>query len=116
MPLSIRIIDCAKGEAAGFLAQLRRQLSPDGDIVPASGQALTREVFGSVLTPNQSVERICQEVRQDGFRAMQRFSQAFDRFALTERNIRVSAEELAAAHVAARRSFSMRSGSFETMC
>ena len=102
MTIAIRKIDCARGEAEGFLAQLRAQLSPDGDIVPASGQTLTKQVFGSALTPSQSVERICNEVRQNGFQAAQRFSQAFDRFELTEHNLRVTSEELAAAHANAR--------------
>ncbi|MFT3882534.1 MAG: histidinol dehydrogenase [Gemmatales bacterium] len=102
MPLAIRIIDCSTETASSFLAQLRQQLSPDGDLVPASGVALTKQVFGETLTPNQSVERICQSVRKEGFAAVQKFSKAFDRFDLTEQNYRVSAAELEAAHKAAR--------------
>ncbi len=102
MPLSIRTIDCSTEAASAFLAQLRQQLSPDGDLVPASGIALTKQVFGEALTPNQSVERICHLVRKEGFAAVQKFSKAFDRFELTEQNYRVSATELEAAHKAAR--------------
>ncbi|HQR42719.1 MAG TPA: histidinol dehydrogenase, partial [Gemmatales bacterium] len=102
MSINIRIIDCTTQQASQFLAQLRQQLSPDGDLVPASGQALTRQVFGEALTPNQSVERICQAVRREGFAAAQQFSQAFDRFALTESNLRVSDAELQEAHRQAR--------------
>ncbi len=102
MPLTIRTIDCSTEAASVFLAQLRQQLSPDGDLVPASGQALTKQVFGEALTPNQSVERICQSVRQDGFAAVQKYSKAFDRYELTEKNYRVSALELVTAHRTAR--------------
>lgn len=102
MSINIRIIDCTTQQASQFLAELRQQLSPDGDLVPASGQALTRQVFGEALTPNQSVERICQAVRREGFAAVQQFSQAFDRYALTESNLRVTDAELQEAHRQAR--------------
>jgi histidinol dehydrogenase len=105
MKLAIRRIDCSTGEAAGFLTALRRQLSPDGNVVPASGQALTQRVFGEPLSPQQSVQRICQEVQRQGFAAVQRFSKAFDQFDLETANLRVSADELAAAHRLARPEF-----------
>lgn len=102
MALSIRMIDCFQQEALGFLVQLRQQLSPDGELVPASGQALTKQVFGEALSPRQSVERICQAVQREGMAAVQRFSQAFDRYALNQQNLRVESEELRASHIAAR--------------
>ena len=103
--LQLRLIDCATVEAAGFLAELRQLLSPEGDLVPASGQQLTREVFGEALSPNHAVQRICQHVQKDGLSAVQKFSQAFDRFTLTRANLRVSAEELMEAHRQARPAF-----------
>lgn len=98
MPLKIRTIDCSTQHAAAYLQDLRQQLSPDGDLVPASGQALTRQVFGEALSPRQSVERICQSVAKEGFPAVQRYSKAFDRFDLHKENLRVSATELETAH------------------
>jgi histidinol dehydrogenase len=44
------------------------------------------------------VERICRDVRERGFEAVQQYSQAFDNFKLTRSNLRVSAAEIAAAH------------------
>ncbi|MBL8824477.1 MAG: histidinol dehydrogenase [Planctomycetia bacterium] len=98
MPLAIRQIDCSRDNAAVFLQLIRDQLSPDGEIVPASGQALTKQVFGEALSPSRSVERICQAIRQQGFASAQHFSKAFDRFDLTESNLSVAASELEAAH------------------
>ncbi len=96
--LNLRIIDCATQQADQFLAELRQLLSPDGDIVPTSGQMVTKQVFGDAIPPSASVQKICQHVKQRGFAAVQKFSSAFDRFDLTAENLRVSKEELAAAH------------------
>lgn len=100
--LNLRTIDCSSANAATFLQTLRQQLSPDGDLVPASGLALTKQVFGEALSPSQSVERICKAVQKDGLAAVQKYSLAFDRFDLTQLNYRVSQEELQAAHRQAR--------------
>lgn len=102
MALKIRRIDCAAEQAGAFLAELRRQLSPDGDLVPESGKALTIKVFGEALSPSQSVARICHDVKREGFAAAQRYSKHFDRFDLTEKNLRVSQSELESAHRQAR--------------
>lgn len=96
--LHLRTLDCSSDHAGTFLQSLRQQLSPDGDLVPVSGQALTKQVFGEALSPAQSVERICKAVKQDGLAAVQKFSQAFDRFDLTLQNYRVTPQELQAAH------------------
>jgi histidinol dehydrogenase len=102
MALKIRRIDCAAEQARTFLAELRRQLSPDGEIVPESGKALTIQVFGEALSPSQSVARICRDVQREGFAAVERYSKHFDRFDLTESNLRVDQSELEAAHRRAR--------------
>lgn len=98
MALRIRRIDCTEENALDQIAAIRRQLSPDGEIVPERGRALTQRVFGEALSPVRSVERICRDVREQGFAAVQRYTQAFDNFALTPDNLRVGAEELAAAY------------------
>lgn len=102
MSLAIRRLECGAPETANQLRQLRARLSTDGEVVSEAGRALTLEVFGAALTPRQSVERICAEVRAEGFPAVQRFSKAFDRFDLTPANFRVDEAELAQAHRLAR--------------
>jgi histidinol dehydrogenase len=98
MSLTIRRIDCAAENAIELIEGLRRQLSPDGDVVTERGRELTRKVFGEELPPGRSVERICREVRLKGFSAVRQFSKAFDDFELTRENLRVAARDLAAAH------------------
>jgi histidinol dehydrogenase len=102
MALRIRVIDCMTQQAAGFLAELRQQLSLQGDIVSESSRALTMQVFGEPLPPSRSAVRICTDVKQEGFKAVQRYTRHFDRYELSETNLRVSPIELASAHDAAR--------------
>jgi histidinol dehydrogenase len=102
MPLRMRIIDCSTEQAGRFLAELRQQLSLNGDIVPESGRALTTQVFGEPLPPSRSVIRICDDVKKEGFAAVRRYTRHFDRFELKETNLRVSAAELGSAHAQAR--------------
>jgi len=97
MSLSIRHIDCATENALPLIQSLRKLLSPDGEVVTERGRQLTRRIFGEELPPVRSVERICREVRQRGFTAVQHFSRALDGFELTAENLRVSAAELEAA-------------------
>lgn len=98
MKLAIRRIDCTEENALDQIAAIRRQLSPDGEVVPERGRALTQRVFGEALSPVRSVERICRDVREQGFAAVQRYTQAFDNFALTPENLRVGADEMTAAY------------------
>jgi histidinol dehydrogenase len=98
MSLQIRRIICAEHDALQALAEVRRQLSQDGELVSERGKALTLRVFGEPLSPQRSVERICRDVRERGFAAVQRYSQALDNFELTPDNLRVRPEEIAAAH------------------
>ena len=44
--LRIRRIDCACEDAREVIQELRRQLSPQGDVVSPRGRARTVEVFG----------------------------------------------------------------------
>ena len=52
----------------------------------------------SALSPRQVVERICRDVRQQGLAAVLDYSARIDKAQLTPRRLRVSADELAAAH------------------
>jgi histidinol dehydrogenase len=56
------------------------------------------EVFGAPLTPGQVVERICDDVRSHGLKALLDYAKRLDNAELTGDSIRVSAAELAAAH------------------
>lgn len=87
------------------LAALREKLSPRGDVVSEAGRRKTIEVFGEPLSPQQVVERICNDVRQHGIAALLDYSRMLDGADLTADSIRVGAEEIKAAHRQADRDF-----------
>jgi len=96
--LNLRRIDTRTDDAREALAKLRKQLSPTGDVVSDAGRELTKKVFGEPLTPQQVVERICRDVREQGLEAVLNYSRRIDRAEQTAETIRVSASELAEAH------------------
>ncbi len=98
MALRIRRINCGRDDALALIEELRAQLSPDGEVVPERGRALTQKVFGEVLPPARVVERICSDVRSRGWAALQHYSQALDNFVLTRETLRVRAKQIAEAH------------------
>lgn len=91
----------ARGGGCDVLDSLRQKLSPRGDIVSPRGRELTAKVFGSPLTPVEVVDRICQDVQNDGTAAVLRYTESLDNKTLTAEQLRVPAAELAAAHAAA---------------
>ncbi len=99
--LEITRIDTSQDDVQSALAALREKLSPRGNIVSEAGKRKTMEVFGEALAPVQVVERICQEVRDEGLEAVLRYSQKLDGAVLDADSIRVSEEEMQAAHRAA---------------
>ncbi len=105
MPLSIRTIDCFQADAAAQLLELREKLSPTGNIVSEEGKQRTIELFGAPLTPQQVVEKICNDIRSQGLNALLDYTMRLDRKELTPDTIRVSAGELAAAHKQAKPEF-----------
>jgi histidinol dehydrogenase len=76
--LQIRRIDARTDQANQELLELRRQLSPAGNVVSPKGKALTERVFGQALAPSQVVERICEDVRQRGRPALVHYSRQLD--------------------------------------
>src|SRR5262249_18280034 len=100
-PLSIRRLDSRRDDLIARLDELRQQLSPRGDVVSDAGRRRTIEVFGEPLVPQQVVERICHDVREFGLAAVIDYSQRIDKAELTAETLRVSPDELAAAHRAA---------------
>jgi histidinol dehydrogenase len=96
--LKIRRIDSRREDVQAAMAELRRRLSPRGDIVSQAGRQRTIEVFGEPLSPAQVVARICQEVDQKGLSAVLDYSARIDKAQLSPETIRVPEEELVRAH------------------
>src|SRR5205809_262374 len=99
--LNIQRIDTRTSDVQAALAALRQKLSPAGNVVSEAGRRRTMEVFGEPLMPQQVVERICGDVKSQGLAAVLDYSRKLDKAELTPLTIRVSGEELAAAHRAA---------------
>lgn len=99
--LTIERIDTRRDDVGRRLPALRERLSPRGGIVSEAGRRRTIEVFGEPLSPQQVVERICGDVQSRGLAAVLDYSARIDKANLTRETIRVSAEELAAAHAQA---------------
>lgn len=98
MPLKMRAIDCRSGEAPQLFAELRAKLSPQGNVVSEAGRQRTMELFGAPLTPQQVVEKICEDVRHLGLTSLLSYTEKLDKKTLTPETLRVSPEELQAAH------------------
>jgi histidinol dehydrogenase len=103
--LHIRKISCAEPGALAAIDAIRRKLSLGGDVISPAGRARTIEVFGEPLTPSDVVRRICRDVREQGLRAVAHYTKCFDRVDLTRETIRVSPDEIRAAHRAAEPEF-----------
>ncbi|MBT5020600.1 MAG: histidinol dehydrogenase [Planctomicrobium sp.] len=101
MTLNIPTIDCSQGDAQSLFADLREKLSPRGDVVSEAGRQRTIDLFGEPLSPQQVVEKICSDVRDNGLSSLLHYTSKLDRKDLTAEAIRVSAQELADAHAAA---------------
>jgi histidinol dehydrogenase len=96
--LTIARVDVRRENLETALAELRRKLSPQGNVVSEAGKRRTIEVFGEPLTPQQVVERIVSDVRSRGLPALLEYTQKLDKADLTAGTIRVSAAEMQAAH------------------
>lgn len=99
--LNLSTIDCRQADALPLLAELRRKLSPKGDIVSEAGRKHTMALFGAPLSPQQVVERICDDVATGGLESVLGYTSRLDGKTLTAETMRVSEEELAAAHAQA---------------
>ncbi len=103
--LNITTIDCTRDDAERLIADLREKLSPRGDIVSETGRKRTIELFGEPLSPQQVVERICDDVRRDGFSAVLDYTRKLDGRDLTAETVCVSQVELEDAHRLADKSY-----------
>lgn len=97
-PLAIPVIDCARHDARDALARLRELLGLKGDVVSPGGRERTVAVFGKPLTPREVVETICSDVRDRGLPALLEYTEKLDGVRLDARAIRVSEDEIRAAH------------------
>ena len=103
--VNITRIDTRRDQVRAAVEMLRSQLSPQGDVVSAAGRQRTIAVFGEPLTPQQVVNRICKEVRDDGLASVLRYTKLLDDVEITAQTLRVGEDELAAAHAAAHGDF-----------
>ena len=87
-------IDTQSDSVTQQIDQLRKKLSPNGNIVSQRGHALTVSVFGEAIPPVEVVKRICQDIAQNGISALLRYCRLLDGADLTAVTIRVPAEEL----------------------
>jgi histidinol dehydrogenase len=99
--LKICRIDCARDDAREAILELRRQLSPKGNVVSPQGRARTIAAFGEPLTPHQVVERICADVQCRGLDAVLDYTARLDGVTLEPASVRVTREELTNAFRAA---------------
>ncbi len=99
--LNISRIDCASDDAREAILELRRQLSPKGNVVSPQGRARTIAAFGEPLTPQQVVERICADVQCRGLDAVLDYTARLDGVTLDPSAVRVTKDELAHAFRAA---------------
>lgn len=99
--LDITTIDCTRDDATALFSELREKLSPRGNVVSEAGRQRTIELFGAPLSPQEVVERICNDVRDKGRAALLDYSEKLDRKQLTPETMRVSPEELKEAHAKA---------------
>ncbi|MDG2469044.1 MAG: histidinol dehydrogenase [Pirellulaceae bacterium] len=98
MKISIRKVNAENEDVISELEVLQERLSPQGDIVSPAGRRLTESVFGEPLTPQQSVERICQHVAKFGLEKVLYYTRVFDQAEVTQDNLAVSDLELRTAH------------------
>lgn len=99
--LNILRIDTRHDDYRTALAELRRRLSPQGDVVTEEGRRRTVEVFGQPLSPAEVVERICRDVESQGMEAVLAYSARIDGAELSADSLRVPPGELAEAHAQA---------------
>src|SRR5438132_13641319 len=101
----MRVIRSSSPGAGAEIEQLLQRLGAQGQVVSPRGRELTEKVFAEALPPARVVERVCDDVRNDGLQALLRYTELLDGAKLTRETVRVSAAELSAAHAAADAAF-----------
>lgn len=91
-----------------FYADIKQyldRLSPDGSVISKKSRDLTLKLFGTVLNPQQVVERICDDVRKQGIDGVLHYLRALDSPEADARSIRVPVDRIQEAHRRASREF-----------
>ncbi len=96
--LCIERLDASSHSFAVEIAKLRKKLSPDGSVVSERGRQMTMSVFGEPLSPQNVVERICNDVKQRSTEAVLHYARALDNPDTTAKTLRVPSESLSQAH------------------
>ncbi len=96
--MTISRVDARHSGFERSLSELRHKLSPSGDIVSERGKQLTLRAFGELLSPTQVVERICNDVKNQGDQALLRYCEVLDNSKLTVETLRIPVEDLARSH------------------
>jgi len=76
--MQILRIDTRNSDAAQQIRQLREKLSPKGDVVSEAGRQRTIDIFGQPLSPREVVEKICNDVENNGLPALLDYSAKID--------------------------------------
>ena len=97
-PLNILWVNGKNENIPERIAELRKKLSPQGDIVSPRGRQKTIETFGEALTPQEVVKRICADIAAKGIEALLDYNRRIDGADLTRKTIRVPREEIKKAH------------------
>ncbi len=104
-PLAIQRLETTADGFSRDLQALREKLSPQGNVVSERGRALTMEVFGEPLSPQQVVEHICSNVRESGLASLLHYCEKLDGAVLTAETLRVPEEAIEQAAAAAAPAF-----------
>jgi histidinol dehydrogenase len=103
--ISIPCLDARQSGFQAYLEELRKRLSPSGNVVSPRGRELTLKVFGEALSPEQVVQRICRDIQSQGTAALLRYSSHLDGADASSQSLRVPLAKLAEAHAKAKPDF-----------
>lgn len=92
--LQIDWIDARQDDVESKIRSLRKKLGIKGNIVSESGKRRTIEIFGAPLTPQEVVDKICDDVSEKGLAALLEYSKRVDKAELTADQIRTPEEDL----------------------
>ena len=98
-------LDTKSKDFPSRLEALRKKLSPDGTVVSERSEKLTLSLFGQPLSPQQVVERICREVKEQGTEAVLKYARALDDPRMESTGFRVSQSKMEQAHRLASKEF-----------
>ena len=91
-------LDTTASDFQERLEELRKKLSPDGTVVSERSTKLTMSLFGQALSPQEVVERICQDVQKGKTQAVLKYARVLDDPNIVAERLRVPRDRMAAAH------------------